>query len=51
MSDLVTSPAPVLVEGRGREQATAFGGEEERIRALTDAVEIMEAALLQGVRV
>jgi hypothetical protein len=41
VSHLVPSPAPVLVEGRGWEQATTLGGEEERVRVLTDAVEVL----------
>ena len=40
VSHLVPGPAPVLVEGRGREEATALGGEEERVRVLADAVEV-----------
>ena len=41
VSHLVPGPTPVLVEGRGREQATTLGGEEERVRVLTDAVEVL----------
>ena len=40
VSHLVPSPAPVLVEGRGRKQATTLGREEERVRVLADAVEV-----------
>ena len=40
-SHLVPSPAPVLVEGRGRKQATTLGREEERVRVLADAVEVL----------
>jgi hypothetical protein len=41
VSHLVPSPTPVFVEGRGREQATTLGREEERVRVLTDAVEVL----------
>ena len=37
---LLAGPAPVLVEGRGREEATALGGKEERVRVVADAVEV-----------
>ena len=41
VSHLVPSPTPVLVEGRGREQATTLDREEERVLVLADAVEVL----------
>jgi hypothetical protein len=40
VSHLAVGPAPVLVEGRGQEEATALGGKDERVRVRTDAIEV-----------